>query len=138
VVGQDTGAQLRGFEQAMAASRADWKVVVGHHPIYSGNEFGGAPELQAAIDPILQRHGALLYLNGHDHDLQHVSRGASHYVCTGAGSKMNDHCADSPGSDFCSVRPGFVALRLSRRRLQVAYRDDLGAELHVVDIPHPA
>jgi tartrate-resistant acid phosphatase type 5 len=138
VTGQDTEAQLRWFNQAMAASKADWKVVVGHHPIYSSNEFGGSPDLQAKIDPILQRYGVPLYLNGHDHDLQHVHRGATHYVCTGAGSRMDKQCTDSPGSDFCSVRPGFVALRLNRRNLKVAYRDDLGAELHVVDIPRQA
>jgi acid phosphatase len=139
VGGQDVDAQLRWFEQALAASRADWKVVVGHHPIYSGNEFGGAPDLQARIDPLLQRHAVPLYLNGHDHDLQHVRRGATHYVCTGAGSKISDaDCRQTPGSDFCAAQPGFVALRLTRRALRVAYRDATGAELHVADISRPA
>ena len=138
VAGQDVEAQLAWFEKALAASSADWKVVVGHHPVYSGNEDGGAPDLQARLDPILQRHSVPLYLNGHDHDLQHVRRGATDYVCTGAGSKMRKACGDAPGGDFCSQRPGFVAVRLTRSAIKVAYRDDTGAELHVVDIPRPA
>lgn len=152
VAGQDTDAQIRWFEQRLAASRADWKVVVGHHPVYSGGRPGhddlardntgdggpgGSPDLIARIDPILQRHRVPLYLNGHDHDLQHVRRGATDYVCTGAGSKMRDHC-DMEGSDFCSLQSGFVACAANRRRLRVTYRDWTGADLHVIDIPRPA
>lgn len=144
--------QLSWLDGALAASRADWKIVIGHHPVYSGrlpkearqNDpdtverlAGGSPDLIAQVDPILQRHRVPLYLNGHDHDLQHVSHGATHFVCTGAGSKMADYC-DMNGSDFCSLWSGFVACAVNRNRLRVAYRDYTGADLHVVDIPRPA
>jgi acid phosphatase len=135
VAGQDTEAQQAWFDQALAASTADWKIVVGHHPVYSGNDYGGAPDLQARLDPLLQKHGVHLYLNGHDHDLQHIHRGATHYVCTGAGSQTRETCGEPAGGDFCSTRPGFVAVRLTRAAIKLAYRDDTGAELHVVDIP---
>jgi acid phosphatase len=144
VVGQDTEAQLRWIEQSLSASMADWKIVVGHHPVYSGGRPdagpaqgestpGGSPDLIERLDPILQRHRVPLYLNGHDHDLQHVRRGATHYVCTGAGSKTRNHC-DTDGSDFCSLSSGFIACSADRAGLRVAYRDYTGAELHVVDI----
>jgi acid phosphatase len=146
VVGQDTGVQLRWFDQALSASKADWKIVVGHHPVYSGGKPGaavddnkgestpgGSPDLIARLDPILQRHRVPLYLNGHDHDLQHVRRGLTDYVCTGAGSKTRAKC-DDEGSDFCSLESGFVACAVNRQRLRVAYRDYQGMELHVVDI----
>ena len=140
VMGQDTAAQLAWFDNALARSTADWKLVVGHHPVYSGGgadpEAGGSPDLIARIDPILQRHRVPLYLNGHDHDLQHVVRGATHYVCTGAGSKMHEQCF-MQGSDFCSLRSGFTAFAIARDKLRVAYRDFMGAELHVVEIPRP-
>jgi tartrate-resistant acid phosphatase type 5 len=140
VAGQDTAAQLAWFQAAIARSTADWKLVVGHHPIYSGNargaESGGSPDLVAQLDPILQRHRVPLYLNGHDHDLQHIARGATHYVCTGAGSKTREECG-MDGSDFCTVESGFTAFALTRDALRVAYRDWKGAEVHVVDIPRP-
>jgi acid phosphatase len=138
--------QLAWLDDALGASRADWKIVVGHHPVYSGRapegapaakgeqRAGGSPDLIAGLDPILQRHSVALYLNGHDHDLQHVLRGATHFVCTGAGSKTRDHC-EMGGSDFCSVESGFVACSADRTWLRVAYRDCTGAELRVVDIP---
>jgi acid phosphatase len=136
VVGQDTGAQLAWFDGALAASRADWKIVVGHHPIHSGRDPASTADLKARIDPILQRHEVPLYLNGHDHDLQHFADRATHYVCTGAGSKVDDHC-DLAGGDFCSIRSGFTAFHLTRGRLDVAFRDYAGAELHVVRIERP-
>jgi len=137
VVGQDTAAQLAWFEAALAKSKADWKIVIGHHPIYSGGEHSGSPDLVAKLDPLLQRYRIPLYVNGHDHDLQHVARGATHYVCTGAGSKMRAKC-EIEGSDFCSLQSGFTAFSLTRNTLKVAYRDYTGAELKVVDIPRPA
>jgi tartrate-resistant acid phosphatase type 5 len=146
VVGQDTAAQLRWFEAALAASKADWKIVVGHHPVYSGGKPGvalddnkgestpgGSPELIAQLDPILQRYRVPLYLNGHDHDLQHVRRGLTDYVCTGAGSKTRNHC-DMDGSDFCSMESGFVACAVNKQHIRLAYRDYTGVELRVVDI----
>lgn len=144
--------QLAWLDGALGASKADWKIVVGHHPVYIGRALralptraqdrhlrmsGGSPELIEQLDPILQRHRVALYLNGHIHDLQHVYRGTTHYVCTGAGSRMARYC-DAGGSDFCSLHPGFVACAVNGARLRVAYRDRLGAELHVVDIARPA
>lgn len=143
--------QLAWLESALHASRADWKIVIGHHPIYMGRTVGalsaGAPdrrlrldggsrELIEQLDPILQRHRVALYLNGHIHDLQHVQRGATHYVCTGAGSRTARYC-DIGGSDFCSLHPGFVACGLTALRLRVTYRDYRGAGLHVVEIVRP-
>ena len=66
-----------------------------------------------------------------------MARGATHYVCTGAGSKTRNHC-DMDGSDFCSMQSGFVACAVGRERLRLAYRDFTGAELHVADIARPA
>lgn len=144
--------QLAWLDDALGSSRADWKIVIGHHPVYSGKLVGGAevhgadkaervnggqPDLIAGLDPILQRHKVPLYLNGHDHDLAHVHHGETHFVCTGAGSAMANYC-DMGGSDFCSLRSGFVACAVNRNRLRVAYRDYTGAELKVVDIPSAA
>lgn len=149
ITGQDTAAQLAWIDQALGASDADWKIVIGHHPIFSGGKPdpsgqnvpkdkeedmpGGSVELKAQLDPILQRHGVPLYLNGHDHDLQHVFNGGTHYVCTGAGSKTRTHC-DMAGSDFCSMQPGFIACAIDRKRINLVYSDFTGAQLHVVDI----
>jgi acid phosphatase len=139
VAGQRTAPQLRWLDAALAKSTADWKVVVGHHPIYSGGQHGqpgGSPELIAQIDPILERHRVPLYLFGHEHDLQHIERGATHYVCTGAGSKTRERCHEE-GGDFCSVQSGFTVCVASPTMLWIGYRDWQGEGLHVVEIAKP-
>jgi len=142
VSGQDTAAQLAWFESALAASKADWKIVVGHHPVWpnrasdDGGE-GAAPDIREKIDPILLQHRVPLYLNGHDHDLQHIAKNGTHYVCTGAGSKIRKTCV-TEGSDFCELDSGFITCSVNRAAIRLVYRDDKGAELHVVDIPRVA
>jgi tartrate-resistant acid phosphatase type 5 len=136
VAGQRTAPQLRWLDAALAKSTADWKVVVGHHPIYSGGQYGapgGTPELIARLDPILQRHRVPLYLCGHEHDLQHIARGATHYVCTGAGSLTRERCHEARG-DFCSVQSGFTVCVASPTLLWIGYRDWEGDGLYVVQI----
>jgi tartrate-resistant acid phosphatase type 5 len=142
VAGQDTAAQLAWLDKALGASTADWKIVVGHHPVWplredGGEDGGAAKDMQVKVDPILRAHRVPLYLNGHDHDLQHVEKAGAHYVCTGAGSKTRKAC-ENEGSDFCSVESGFIACSVDRQAIRIAYRDYQGATLHVVDIPRPA
>lgn len=60
--------QLAWLRTALARSRAPWKIVVGHHPIYSGSH-GDSPVLIARVAPLLEAFGVQAYVNGHDHDL---------------------------------------------------------------------
>jgi len=59
------------LDKSLAASPARWKIVVGHHPIWSsaGSKFQQARALRALILPSLCRY-ADLYLAGHEHTLE--------------------------------------------------------------------
>lgn len=63
--------QARWLEQALATSTARWKIVVGHHPLWStaGSKFAQARALRALVLPALCRY-ADLYLAGHEHTLE--------------------------------------------------------------------
>ena len=62
----------------------DWVIVAGHYPIWSVAEHGPTPALVEELRPYLFRHGAALYVNGHDHNAQHVvERRAAHLDTTG-------------------------------------------------------
>jgi len=133
--GQDLEGQLRWLDHALAASRAQWKVVLGHHPVvrYNALEKAAPADVLDRVDPILQRHRVPLYLHGHNHNLQHVRAGATDYICAGAGSQNDDPCSDN-GGVFCALKPGFVACALNRESIRIGYRDADGTELHVVRI----
>ncbi|HWJ06390.1 MAG TPA: metallophosphoesterase [Steroidobacteraceae bacterium] len=59
------------LERALSDSRARWKVVVGHHPLWSsaGSKYEQARVLRRLLLPVLCRQ-ADLYVSGHDHTLE--------------------------------------------------------------------
>ena len=114
--------QLGWLKGALQASRAGWKVVVGHHPIRSGGHHGGSPTLAADIEPLLAAHGVQAYICGHDHVLQHIRRGGIDHVCTGAGATAG-HVSDVDGTLFRRGAPGFAPFTLEPQVLRLAFRD---------------
>ncbi|OIW18066.1 hypothetical protein TanjilG_19298 [Lupinus angustifolius] len=77
---------LKDVDLALKESRAKWKFVVGHHPIKSAGENGSTKELEKQLLPILEKHNVDVYLNGHDHCLQHIYSKIQ-FMTSGGGSK---------------------------------------------------
>jgi tartrate-resistant acid phosphatase type 5 len=57
--------QHRWIEETLRRSKADWLVVVGHYPVFSGGEHGETPELQSFLRPLLEKYQVDMYLCGH-------------------------------------------------------------------------
>jgi tartrate-resistant acid phosphatase type 5 len=135
VVGQDVPAQLRWLDEQLSRSTAPWRLVIGHHTIYSGGSgHGDTPETTELIEPLLRKHGVQAYINGHDHDLQHIRRGGVDYLCCGAGSEVRPVQAVE-GTLYCAARSGFAVLRSSLDSLSVEFRDFTGVTLYRGEIP---
>ena len=134
VDGQDSQAQLDWLDAKLAASTADWNIVIGHHPIYTAqaDEDGydhDQPDLIARLNPILRKHHVPIYICGHDHLLQAVKMDGISYVCTGAGSETYDPGPVIRGG-FASGSHGFMVARLSGGRLDYALVDSSGNALY--------
>lgn len=113
---------------------APWKIVFGHHTIYSGgSDHGNTPELIASVKPLLERHGVQAYINGHEHDLQHLRVGNVDYICTGAGSQVRP-TGRIDGTLFALSRSGFATFRLDRTALRLEFRDFTGASVYTAAI----
>jgi tartrate-resistant acid phosphatase type 5 len=135
VASQDVSAQLRWLDEQLGKSTAEWKLVIGHHTIYSGGSgHGDTPETEALIDPLLRKHRVQAYINGHDHDLQHIRRNGVDYICCGAGSEVRPVQAIE-GTLFCQSQSGFAAMRSDPEALTVEFRDFTGASLYRASIP---
>uniref|UniRef100_A0A7N2R1D8 Calcineurin-like phosphoesterase domain-containing protein n=1 Tax=Quercus lobata TaxID=97700 RepID=A0A7N2R1D8_QUELO len=82
---------LRSFivNAALRDSTAKWKIVVGHHTIKSAGQHGITIELEEQLLPILQANNIDLYVNGHDHCLEHICGTDSQiqFLTSGVGSK---------------------------------------------------
>jgi tartrate-resistant acid phosphatase type 5 len=135
VASQDVPAQLRWLDEQLAKSAAPWKLVIGHHTLHSGGSgHGDTPEMKELIEPLLQKHGVQAYINGHDHDLQHIRRGGVDYVCCGAGSEVRP-VQSIEGTLFCASRSGFAAMRSDPDALTFEFRDFTGASLYRSAVP---
>lgn len=132
--GQDTQAQLAWLDNALGASTAAWKIVIGHHPLYtvtSGKR--DQQELIGPIAPMLHRHGVKIYINGHDHNFQYLEVDGVHYITNGAGSQTEKSGPPKPGQ-FASVSHGFMTADLSAERFTFAFIDDNGTQLFSRDV----
>ncbi len=135
VNGQDSQAQLDWLAAGLAASTAEWNIVIGHHPIYGahaadpGYEGPDQPDLIARLDPVLRAHRVPVYICGHDHVLQAVQMNGISYICTGAGSETYQPGPAIRGG-FASGAHGFMVARLSAARLDWALMDASGNALY--------
>jgi tartrate-resistant acid phosphatase type 5 len=125
----ESARQLAWLDQALAASSARWKIVVGHHPVYSGGH-GDSPVLIERLAPMLKARGVQLYINGHDHSLQHIRRGDVDYVCTGSGAEANDKVRAVEGTRHAASTPGFAAFQVDPETLTFEFRDQDGARVY--------
>ena len=132
---QNVLVQLAWFTAALAASTAPWKIVIGHHPIYTGGSHGDTPYLVDNILPLLEKHGVQAYFNGHDHDLQHLQTSKVNLFCTGAGSKPRVKVDTTPRTKFAVGCSGFITASLAADKLAVQMIDDQGKNLYAVTVP---
>jgi len=85
---QDPDKTVAFADSVLAQSHETWKVVIGHHPIYTsdfnqGNTYG----LIEDIEPLLRKYQVDFYLNGHVHKFEHLHRDGIDYMITSTGVK---------------------------------------------------
>jgi tartrate-resistant acid phosphatase type 5 len=134
--------QLRWLDAVLssrACSGAAFRVVAGHHPVYSAGEHGDTPNLITSVLPILQRWAVDLYICGHDHDLQHLSDGAITFVVSGAASRIRASPANPGHPHLRWVRGGalgFARHAVNASHLTTAFIDSASrAVIHSFAIP---
>ena len=137
VIGQDTSAQLRWLDSALAASKSRWKIVVGHHPIFTSGTH--APELTAMpgrFNPLLRRYSVDAYFSGHDHQLECLKpdSGNLRYFISGGGSQMIRPVKPTAHTVFLACTPGFMVVSLGSDTMKVEVVDFEGKKLHTETI----
>jgi tartrate-resistant acid phosphatase type 5 len=134
VLGQDIQKQLCWIDSVLASSHALWKIVVGHHPIYSsvGNH-GDTKELIDDILPLLQKYGVRIYFCGHEHFLQYLVHDKLNFFVCGGGSVARP-VSDRNDVKFGIGSPGFLSMTITTQSATGVYYDDKGKNLYSVTI----
>ncbi|MEJ5370059.1 MAG: metallophosphoesterase family protein [Bryobacteraceae bacterium] len=87
--------QAEWLDRLLANNPNRWTIVFFHHPIYSGARNRDNRELRELWQPVFDRHGVDLVLNGHDHVYARTrllradgKPGGAVYVVSVSGAKM--------------------------------------------------
>jgi 3',5'-cyclic AMP phosphodiesterase CpdA len=126
----DWQRQISWLRSVLANSRAPWKVVVGHHPIYSSGFYGNDPHLAAKLASLMQRHGVQLYINGHDHNYERSKPidGITYLVVGGGGASLRPVMASGQSARAASVF-SFAEILATPRELSLWAWDKNGRQI---------
>jgi acid phosphatase len=128
---QDTTAQLKWLRQSLLGSNDTWKIVVGHHPLYSVGLHGNVPELIGSFKPVFLQSKTDFYLAGHDHSLQYHTIPAEgiRYLVSAGGSETYK-VGKSPTAPFAAASAGFLVMTLYTDAARFYFFDQYGQLLY--------
>lgn len=116
-----------------ASPNIKWKIVVGHHPPYTG---GGRTEnydtkaMRKWLKPIFDQYGVDAYLSGHEHSLQHLKpKGKTHYFISGAASEKTP-VKLIPEAEMVASEYGFMLFGLSKDELKMQSINEKGETIY--------
>jgi hypothetical protein len=122
IASQDTAKEMRWLNDVLANSKEQWKLVFGHHPVYSASQkHGNTKEMIAKVKPLLEKYHAQLYFCGHDHDLQHLrDKGKVDYIVTGTGGETRPNSSNEM-SVFSKSEPAFTVVSFKSDSIHVCF-----------------
>ncbi|KAI3883877.1 hypothetical protein MKX03_017340 [Papaver bracteatum] len=129
---------LEELKTVLKESDAKWKIVVGHHTLRSVGQHRDTRELVEQLLPILEENSVDLYINGHDHCLQHITStttkrdGRLEFVTSGGGSKAwnNNIQKDKEGLEFYHDGQGFISVELTPTVAKIDFYDVFGEVMY--------
>jgi tartrate-resistant acid phosphatase type 5 len=122
--------QMAWLEDELKQSKARWKFVVAHHPIYSDGAHGHEQptlQLRERLSPLFKQRGVDAFITGHDHNLQRaeVPDQPTLFLISGAGSKLRPRKYEDWKPFFASSL-GFAAIHLSATEMRGEFLDPAG------------
>jgi len=112
--------QLPWLKAALARSTAPWKVVVGHHPLYTAGFYGDDPAGIARLTPLFKRYGVQLYINGHDHNYERTKRlHGTTYLTVGGGGANLRAVLPNENTAYATSQYSFAELNFGAKKLRI-------------------
>lgn len=125
--------QMAWLEEQLKNSRARWKIVAAHHPLYSNGEHGHdqqVKDLRTRLEPVFKKFRVDAFITGHDHDLQRIEVPGEPtlFIISGAGSKLRKQYF-TDWKPFHASKPGFAAIELTEHEMHGEFLDMNGKKL---------
>ena len=135
VVKQDSARQIQWLNNVLANSKEQWKLVFGHHPVFSASDkHGNTPDMIRKVKPLLEKYNAQFYFCGHDHDFQHLREKGKNvdYVVTGTGGEPRPSSKNEL-SLFSNSTAGFSEVAFHADSIRVVFMGANGVPQHVIE-----
>lgn len=131
-----TRAELDWLDREIGKSTARWKIVYGHHPVFSDGRHGGDATVRDKVFPLL-RGRVDLYLCGHEHDLQHLSpEDGVQFAIVGGGGAEPRPITPGPRSLFAASKNGFGVIEANKQTLTFTFVGSDAQVLHTFTMHH--
>lgn len=117
---QDSAVQIKWLDSVLSTNdeNVKWKIVVGHHPLYSGGKRINSldtKDLNFLLKPIFDKNKVDLYFNGHEHHLEYIKPvGSTHYFTSGAGSEVRSVKIFPNDGKFAAESAGFMTFSIDK------------------------
>ncbi|MDE3253534.1 MAG: metallophosphoesterase, partial [Bacteroidota bacterium] len=132
---QDSTQQKQWLSKVLSdpSPSIKWKIVVGHHPMYTGGsrtEGYDTRAIRRSLEPLFLEKGVDVYLAGHEHSLQHLTgRGKLQHFISGAASESTPSRLVS-GSLLAASAYGFMLFSIQSHTLTVQVINDAGKVIY--------
>lgn len=136
LIKQDTARQVTWIDSVLSVATEPWKIIVGHHPVYSLGDHGNEPDMQRLLEERMRKHHVQVYFAGHDHSLQSLaSKGKTQrYIISGGGSESTPVEFNSAIALFAQGTTGFAVVAASERQMTIYFIDSKGKMIHTDSI----
>lgn len=127
--------QKQWIEETLAQSNAKWKILVGHHPLYTGGwrkDSKNTESMKNFLEPILDKYGVDVYLAGHEHHLEHTkpNNHKTHHIISGAASEARPTAIHPNGGLFAAATQGFATFSVSNDQILIQFIEYTNKILH--------
>ena len=137
VKGVDTLAQKKWLEKGLKESKATWKFVVGHHPLYSaGKRLGKTQDMQNSFANLFEKYKVDAYFAGHEHQLEFNQPEGYHFVefISGAASEATAITGSPAFAKFAAQEFGFLTASVTGKEMLVQFINHEGKILYTTTI----
>ncbi|KOS06584.1 acid phosphatase [Flavobacterium akiainvivens] len=140
IIAQDTLAQTQWLTETLknADEKVKWKIVVGHHPLYSGGKRKTNPDtikFAERFAGVFDTYRVDAYICGHEHDLQIIKpkgRYTTQFL-SGAASEVRP-TGKTEGTLFAESQAGFMTFSITSNKLLVQVVNHEGKILYTTEI----
>ena len=129
----DPDEEVRWIDSVLNASSEKWKIVVGHHPMYTYDDKDDIEQenMRARLEEVFRRNAVDAYFCGHIHTFQHIRTGRDSidYIVNTSASKqrapqrgpLTQYASENSGFGLLSFDKGVMHYTLVNSRGELEY-----------------